>query len=109
MKKAAVWVLSIMFMSSGAFAAEKVGQDAEREAHRLQMKAIKQAQREAKGKEAPAPQGKAYGFWQREGERSGLGESTSSMGNFFKDINPVNFLKTQEDAYNARKGGVAAK
>ena len=43
-------------------------------------------------------------FWQREGERSGLKESTSSWGNFWKNMNPGKFFKEQEASYNARKG-----
>lgn len=43
-------------------------------------------------------------FWAREAERSGLKESTSSWGNFWKNINPGKFFKDQQDAYNARNG-----
>ncbi len=50
---------------------------------------------------------KTANFWSREGERSGIKESTSSWGNFWTSANPVNFFKGQQDAYNARKGGVA--
>ena len=111
MRKGALWVLSIILVSSCAFAAEKVGPDAEREAHRNQMKAIKQAQREGKVKEQPGQkaEGKMAGFWRREGERSGLGDSGSNMNSFFKNMNPVSFLKNQEDAYNSRKGATTAK
>ena len=45
------------------------------------------------------------GFWQKEGERSGLKESTSSWGKFWESANPVAFFKNQQDAYNARKTG----
>lgn len=47
-------------------------------------------------------------FWSREGERSGLKESTSSWGNFFKNVNPGKFFKDQQDAYNARKGNTVS-
>ena len=50
---------------------------------------------------------KVGNFWAREGERSGLKESTSSWGNFWSKANPVNFFQNQQDAYNTRKGGVA--
>ena len=50
---------------------------------------------------------KVGNFWAREGERSGLKESTSNWGNFWTNVNPVNFFKNQQDSYNARKGGVA--
>ena len=52
---------------------------------------------------------KVGNFWAREGERSGLKESTSNWGNFWKNANPVNFFKNQQDAYNARKTGAVAK
>lgn len=48
-------------------------------------------------------------FWAREGERSGLSESTASWGNFWKNINPGKFFADQKTAYEARKaGGVAS-
>lgn len=51
--------------------------------------------------------GQAGGFWQKEGERSGLAESTSSWGKFWENMNPGKFFQDQQNAYNARKGGVA--
>lgn len=50
---------------------------------------------------------KVGNFWAREGERSGLKESTSNWGSFWTNVNPVNFFKNQKDAYEARKGGMA--
>ena len=52
---------------------------------------------------------KTGNFWSREGERSGLKESTSSWGKFWENANPMNFFKNQQDAYNTRKGGMAGK
>ncbi len=52
---------------------------------------------------------KSNDFWAREGERSGLKESTSSWGSFWEKANPATFLKNQQDAYNARKSGSVAK
>ena len=52
---------------------------------------------------------KVGNFWAREGERSGIKESTSNWGSFWKNANPVNFFKNQQDAYNARKTGAVAK
>ena len=44
-------------------------------------------------------------FWSREAKRSGLQcPSTSGLGNFLDNLNPVNFFKRQQDAYNERKG-----
>ena len=48
---------------------------------------------------------KVGNFFSREGERSGLKESTSSWGTFWTNANPVNFFKHQQDAYNARQSG----
>ena len=48
-------------------------------------------------------------FWAKEGERSGLKESTSSWGQFWTNANPVKFLQDQQNAYNARKSGSVAK
>lgn len=52
---------------------------------------------------------KAGNFWSKEGERSGLKESTSGWGKFWSNVNPLNYLENQQDAYNARKTGSAAK
>ena len=51
---------------------------------------------------------KVGNFWSKEGERSGLKQSTSSWGDFWTNANPVNFFKSQQDSYNARKTGGAA-
>ena len=48
-------------------------------------------------------------FWAKEGERSGLKESTSSWGQFWTRANPVTFFKDQQNSYNARKSGSIAK
>ncbi len=50
---------------------------------------------------------KVGNFWSKEGERSGLKQSTSSWGTFWTNANPVNFFKGQQDAYNARHGASA--
>ena len=54
---------------------------------------------------------KTANFWSKEGDRSGLKESTSNWGNFWTNANPINFFKNQQDSYNARKGtnGAAMK
>lgn len=46
-------------------------------------------------------------FWTREGERSGLKESTASWGNFWKNANPAKYFADQKAAYDARKAGNA--
>ena len=52
---------------------------------------------------------KSGDFWAKEGERSGLRESTSSWGKFWQNVHPIKFFQDQQDAYNARKSGSVAK
>ncbi len=48
-------------------------------------------------------------WWAKEGERSGLKESTSSWGKFLENMNPVKYFQEQKIAYDARKSGSVAK
>ena len=48
-------------------------------------------------------------FWAREGERSGMKDSTSSWGKFWGNWHPGKFFNDQQEAYNARKAGAVAK
>lgn len=48
-------------------------------------------------------------FWGREAKRSGISDSTSSWDKFLTNVNPVNFFKSQQDAYNARKVAAPVK
>ena len=48
-------------------------------------------------------------FWGREAKHAGISDSASSWGNFWSNLNPVTYLKSQQDAYNARKGTEAKK
>lgn len=101
MKKAFVFTLFLSFASVNAFAI--VGQtDAERDAHRQEMKAVKAAQREARKSQPNVPQGRAVGFWQKEGERSGLSRM-GNPGDFVKNLNPVPFFQNQDEQYKERK------
>lgn len=52
---------------------------------------------------------KANGFWDREAERSGMKDSTSSWGKFWANMNPGKFFQEQKEAYDARKTGAAQK
>ena len=52
---------------------------------------------------------KSNNFWAKEGERSGLKESTSSWGQFWSNMNPGKYFQDQQTAYNARKSGSVAK
>ncbi len=106
MKKIAVWSLFLVMLAASGFAAEPVGPDAARVAHRQEMKAIKATQRQTRetNKASQNPADKKPGFWDREGERSGLGNSGNKVSTFFRNMNPVPFFKNQQEKYNARKG-----
>ncbi len=80
----------------------------EEKAHRQEMKAVKDKQRaekeakklvKAKDKEGPHEKS----FWEKEGERSGLGNSGNGVGQFIKKLNPAPFFKDQNEKYKARK------
>jgi len=112
MKKLVIGIIGLSFVSSIAFATP-VGYDAAREAHRQEMKDIKKKQREERqsGKSASSAASgqKTPGFWEKEGERSGLshmGNPANAMGTLLKNLNPAPFFKEQQDRYNARKTGV---
>ncbi len=101
MKRIAVWSLFLVMLAASGFAAEPVGYDAARAAHRQEMKQIKAGQRANPVSKNTAD--KKPGFWDREGERSGLGNSGNRASTFFKNLNPVPFFKNQQEKYNARK------
>ena len=106
MKRIAVLLLFSVMLTTNGFAATVTGPDAARDAHRKEMKVIKDAQRQDREAKKSAPQNpadKKPGFWDREGERSGLGSSGNKVGTFFKNLNPVPFFKNQQEKYNERK------
>lgn len=109
MKKAitGLFVLSMIITGCGislAMTPEEV-----KEARFKEVKAIKEkqrAEREAEKKNPVAEQkNKQPGFWEKEGERSGLGGSGNRTSMFFKNLNPVPFFKEQDERYQARKSG----
>ena len=107
MKKLTAGVLFLLLFGfqgvSQAFTPEEA-----KEAHFKEMKELKEKQRvarEAEKKNPVASQNKAPGFWDKEGERSGLGGSGNRMGTFVKNLNPVPFFKEQKERYDARKIG----
>lgn len=106
MKKTMAMALILMFAAGSAMA---MSPEEMQEAKYVEMKKVKDAKREAKAAKREAkgqePAKPNNGFWDREGERSGLGNSGSRAGNFFKALNPAPFFKNQEAAYNARKTG----
>ena len=95
-------VLLVLALAAPLFAADAVGPDAEREAHYQEMKAIKAAQREAHKKDAGATAQSSNGFWHKEAERSGLSR-LGNAGNWFQNLNPMPFFKSQDEQYKARK------
>ena len=109
MRKFVLTALVLMFFTALAFAGPpKVGPDAERQAHRQEMKAVKQAMREKKAAEVKAPPVKTGPtFWEKEGERSGLGTTGSNFGQFVRNLNPMPFFKTEQEKYEARKAAAA--
>ena len=83
MRKIAMTVLALAFVASSAMAATT--------------------------KDTLKTESKKWGtFWSKEGERSGMKESTSSWGKFWQNANPVNFFHQQKEAYDARKAGQPA-
>ncbi len=107
MKKIAVGVLFLMcFTFLGV--SHAMTPDEAKQAHVKEMKEIKEKQRherETMKTVASSGEKKAPGFWEKEGERSGLGGSGSSACKFFKNLNPVPFFKEQRERYDARKAG----
>ena len=105
MKKVIVVGLFLIFITTNAFAAvNNTGPDAERNAHREEVKALKKAMHD---KQAAAPKAdaanKGEGFWEKEGKRSGLGGGQNRFGNLVKNLNPAPFFKDQQARYDARK------
>ena len=91
-------VLSLVLMSSTAYAMDK------EDARYQEMKKIKQEQREARAAKRSNPSTeKKNGFWQKEGERSGLSQSSTRIGGFFKKLNPAPFFKSKGEQYEARR------
>lgn len=78
----------------------------EKQARYNEVKKIKEAQRARRELEKNNPEiaaSKEKTFWQKEGERSGLGGNGSRMNTFFRNLNPAPFFKSQQEKYNARK------
>jgi len=101
MKKVFALSLFLSVLCVAAHAAEPVGDDAVREAHRQEMKSVKAAQREAHKKNAGSPQTGTSSFWHKEAERSGF--SRIGNGNWLQNLNPMPFFKSQDEQYKARK------
>ena len=108
MKKVTAIVLFLSFFAFHGILFAMTPEEA-KEARFKEVKAIKEkqrAEREAEKKNPPASQKSGQpGFWEKEGERSGLGGSGNRAGTFFKNLNPVPFFKEQDDRYQARKTG----
>ena len=103
MKKAFIGLMSLVFLGAGVgiAASEESGT-----ARYGELKALKTEQRAKREERRHNPQGeekKGPTFWDREAERSGLGQSQAPLIKMMKGLNPVPFLKKQQENYNARK------
>ena len=95
MKKMAVGIVCVMFLTSYA-SASTVSPDVARREHRLEMKKIKEEQRKNRKTAVPTEADKKMAdFWAKEGERSGFSNFGSKTGNIFQNLNPVPFFKSQ--------------
>ena len=105
MKRVIALLSMFVFLSASAYAVERVGPDAAREAHRQEMKKIKDAQRQNRKSSTDTAKtpSKMDEFMKKEGDRSGLGSMGERMGNWTKNLNPMPFFKQQNEAYKARK------
>ena len=105
MKKITTGILLLMSFTFYGVSRAMTPEEA-KEARFKEVKAIKDKQREARAAvktAAPSAEKKTPGFWEKEGERSGLGGSGNRFGSFVKDLNPVPFFKEQRERYDARK------
>ena len=105
MKKVAGAVLFLMCFAFLGVSYALTPEEA-KEAHFKEVKEIKEKQRQERSAikaGSSSAEKKAPGFWEKEGERSGLGGSGSRVGKFVKNLNPVPFFKEQRERYNARK------
>ena len=105
MKKITTGILLLMSLTFYGVSHAMTPEEA-KEAHFKEMKAIKEKQRVARQEKkttATPAEKNAPGFWEKEGERSGLGGSGSRAGQFFKNLNPVPFFKEQRERYETRK------
>ena len=102
MKKSVLIVWVLLFAAANVYASAPQT-DAEREAHRKEMKVIKEAQRAARqNKVKEAPKRSEPGFWSKVAERSCLSR-VGAGPNFLERLNPMPFFKSQDDQYRARK------
>lgn len=97
-RKVAVMVmLALALGGASAYAAK------EDDPHYQEMKKYKAEQRAKKEAEKSNPSPKKPGFWDREGERSGLSGTGQGISGFLKKLNPAPFFKNQQEKYEARK------
>lgn len=107
MKKLTALFLMVLILGAALPVSAMTPKEQE-QARRQEMKVIKDRQRAEKearklakeaGKETPHEKS----FWEKEGERSGLGNSGNGIGQFVRNLNPAPFFKDQEEKYKARK------
>ena len=105
MKKITAGILFLMCFAFHGISSAMTPEEA-KQAHFKDVKEIKEKQRQERKSvknNPPTAKSNAPGFWEKEGERSGLGGSSSRMGTFLKNLNPVPFFKEQQERYEARK------
>ena len=102
MKKIVFCAMLIGILASSAYA---MSPEESEKARYQEMKKIKDAQRAARLAEQSSPSmaNKTPGFWEKEGERSGLGETGNRISSFFGGLVNPTFFQDQEARYKARK------
>ena len=106
MKKSVIVALLLSLACANAFAAYETVE--EREAHRKEVKAVKDAQREARKNQPKEAQPHVPGFWDKEAERSGFSRM-GHPGNVLESLNPMPFFKSQDEQFRARKTAASEK
>lgn len=98
-------LLGLACATAYADTAAVMGPDSMRQMHRQELIAERKAKGDMPMKTAPAQEGnKEPGFWQKEGERSGMNRwSIGGAGNFVRSLNPVPFFQEQDKKYKERK------
>ena len=99
-------VLALSLACANGFAAYETAE--ERETQRKEVKAVKDAQREARRNQPKEAQTHVPGFWDKEAERSGFSRM-GHPGNFLVNLNPMPFFKSQDEQFRARKAAASVK
>ena len=110
--KKLVALFLMMVMLGAAVPTKAMTPEEEKKARYEEVKKIKEKQRTERQAEKTNPQAaasKGRSFWQKEGERSGVGQTGAGAANALSRLNPLPFLRDQKDKYNARKAPAAGR